>query len=238
MSFIIFFSIMLTAARGSWELWATHRQMPESDPTADNWCYQSIFDLFTPTMEGYSVLVDLDRQILILYESGKEIKSWPVSGGSKENPSPTGSWIVTDIGNWGKGFGGSWIALNVPWGKYGIHGTVEPWAVGNNNVSHGCIRMKNADVAELKKYVSIGVLVYIKHDTAPLRILMDGKVGSDVVKLQVMLKQLGYYGGTPDGRFGAETYEALCQFQIDAQIKVDGTAGQHSWSLLQERISD
>ena len=238
LSLIIFTLIVLVATHGPWDQWVIHYQMPEPNPAVGNWHYQSIFGHFTPALEGYSILVDLDRQRLILYESEKEIKSWPVSGGSKENPSPTGLWIVTDIGNWGQGFGGSWIALNVPWGKYGIHGTVNPWVVGNHNISHGCIRMKNQAVSELKKYISIGVLVYIKHDTAPFRVLMDGKVRSDVLELQVMLKQLGYYDGVPDGRFGTDTYKALCQFQIDEQIKVDGTLGEYSWSLLEKRVSD
>jgi len=211
-----------------------HHFMPEPEPYAENRGF--ILTYFVPSPKGYSVFVDLDNLVLILYENGTEIKSWPVSGGSKESPSPTGSWTVTGISNWSEGFGGSWIALNVPWGKYGIHGTVEPWAVGNSNISHGCIRMKNADVAELKKYMSIGVPVHIKYDNAPFRVLKDGKVGSDVFELQMMLGLLGYYDGSPDGRFGRETYKALCQFQTKEQIKADGIVGELSWNLLHQRV--
>jgi len=196
------------------------------------------FTPFKPTANGYSVLVDLDAKILTLYEDSIEIKSWPVSGGKKENPSPTGSWIVSGIESWGEGFGGSWIGLNVPWGKYGIHGTVEPWAVGDTNISHGCIRMKNQDVAELKKYLSVGDLVYIKYDSAPFRTLKDGKVGSDVLKLQIILKQLNFYDGTLDGNFGTGTFEAVCRFQAAEQITVDGKIGQESWNILLERARE
>ena len=37
---------------------------------------------------------------------------------------------------------GSWLGLNVPWGKFGIHGTLDPHSVGWAS-SHGCIRMNN-----------------------------------------------------------------------------------------------
>ncbi|MBC7959481.1 MAG: L,D-transpeptidase [Vallitaleaceae bacterium] len=36
----------------------------------------------------------------------------------------------------------------VPWGKYAIHGTDEPWSIGSS-LSKGCIRMYSEDAAEL-----------------------------------------------------------------------------------------
>lgn len=192
------------------------------------------FASFEPASDGYSVLVDLDDMILRLYKDGEEFMEWPVSGGSKENPSPVGNWKVLNIENWESGFGGSWIGINVPWGDYGIHGTVEPWAIGNSNISHGCIRMNNDDVAVLKEYMSIGVPVHIKHDTAPFRVLRDGDVGSDVLLLQIMLMQLDYYDSGLDGFFSKGTFEAVCQFQSDENITVDGIGGYDTWSRLQE----
>ncbi len=189
---------------------------------------------FVPAEEGVSVFIDLDIKKLTLFENGTEVKSWPVSGGSKESPSPIGNWKVVGIGNWGEGFGGSWIAINVPFGKYGIHGTVEPWAVGNSNISHGCIRMKNKDVGELKKHLKYGVPVVIKHDDPPFRVLKDGKFGSDVVKLQAALKEMGYYEGNPDGRFGAGTKSALMSFQKSAKIKADGIYGWHAKDIFEK----
>lgn len=224
----------------SWDLLIIHRYMPEpeTNPIPESSGYRYTAESFTPLPEGYSVLVDLDTLVLTLYKDAAPFKSWPVSGGSKENPSPTGAWIVSDIGNWGEGFGGSWIALNVPWGKYGIHGTVEPWAVGSSNISHGCIRMKNADVAELKQYMSWGVPVYIKYDGAPFRALKDGKAGSDVLRLQEMLGLLGYYEGSFDGRFGSGTRKALLRFQTEERIKADGIVGWETWNLLNERVAE
>ena len=239
LALLLMFTLLICAfAYHTWDIWAPGRLLPEPPNQLEEWTYHAVFESFTPAEQGYSLLIDLDEKVLILYEDGLEAKSWPVSGGTKENPSPTGAWKVSDISNWGSGFGGSWIALNVPWGKYGIHGTVEPWAVGVSNISHGCIRMKNADVAELKKYMKWGVPVFIKHDTAPLRALKDGKVGSDVLKLQEMLRQLCYYKGLPDGRFGPATLAALRQFQREEGMKVDGIAGQASWELLQQTLDE
>lgn len=228
LALFVFYAILKTSTM------AIHNTMTDTNNSKVDW--NGHFDQFRPTENGYSVLVDLDNMLLFLYEDALEIKSWPVSGGSKEDPSPTGNWEVTGIGNWGSGFGGSWIALNVPWGIYGIHGTVEPWALGKYNISHGCIRMNNEDVAALKVYLSIGVPVHIKQDNAPFRILKDGYVGSDVLLLQMMLMELNYFNSEPDGVFGEETYEVVCQFQADENITVDGTVGSESWYRVLEKI--
>ena len=47
------------------------------------------------------------------------------------------------------------MGLNVPWGQFGIHGTVYPNSLGWAS-SHGCIRMGNSDIAELYKIITIG----------------------------------------------------------------------------------
>ena len=43
-------------------------------------------------------------------------------------------------------------------GQIGIHGTNDPSSVGKN-VSHGCIRMKNAAITKLAKMLPLGVPV-------------------------------------------------------------------------------
>jgi len=42
----------------------------------------------------------------------------------------------------------------------GIHGTNEPWSVGSH-ASHGCIRMRVADVEDLYNRVFVGTPVQI-----------------------------------------------------------------------------
>jgi hypothetical protein len=182
--------------------------------------------------KGCTLFVDLDNCNMIVIMDGKPLKAYPVSGGASDSPSPVGTWKVTEIANWGEGFGGSWIGLNVPWGKYGIHGTVAPWAVGEYNASHGCIRMKDADVDAVKKLVRPGTVVHIKQDAAPFRKISGGMVGSDVQRTQKMLKRLGYYHGSADGIFGDRLESAVRRFQKDNRLYQDGIVGRRTYDRI------
>lgn len=94
------------------------------------------------------------------------------------------------------------MGLNVPWGNFGIHGTLDPYSVGWAS-SHGCIRMNNDDVAELYNIVSIGTKVIIVNGVyrefgTGFRNLKSGMYGSDVMEIQKKLKELGFFYGTPN----------------------------------------
>ena len=52
-------------------------------------------------------------------------------------------------------------AMGLDRGNYGIHGTNNPGSVGRF-VSHGCIRMYNADIRALYRMVSIGTPVVVE----------------------------------------------------------------------------
>ena len=107
-----------------------------------------------------SILVDVESSKLYLLDNGKLVKEYSCSGGKWNTPSPIGTWKIIKKAKWGEGFGGSWLGLNVPWGNFGIHGTLNPQSVGWAS-SHGCIRMNNDEVAELYKNVLIGTKVTI-----------------------------------------------------------------------------
>ena len=105
------------------------------------------------------------------------------------------------------------MGLNVSWGQFGIHGTTNPNSVGWAS-SHGCIRMKNKEVAELYRIVPIGTKVTIVNGVygnfgTGFRDLKSGMYGSDVMQIQKKLKELGFFVGTPNGKFGAETEKAV-----------------------------
>ncbi|HPF57029.1 MAG TPA: peptidoglycan-binding protein, partial [Clostridiales bacterium] len=146
-----------------------------------------------------------------------------------------GIWHVTEIYDWGKGFGGTWIGLNVPWGVYGIHGTKEPWLVGKKNVSHGCIRMKDEDAIEVKNLVTIGSSVQIKQDSLPFRNMGKSMTGSDVYNTQIMLKNLGFYTGTIDGIFGEGMERAVKSFQRTYYLEDDGIIGKTTYEKIIEQ---
>ena len=91
----------------------------------------------------------------------------------------------------------SWLGLNVPWGKFGIHGTLDPHSVGWAS-SHGCIRMNNSEVAELYKIVPVGTKVTIVDGVygpfgKGFRDLKSGMYGADVMEIQKKLKELGFF---------------------------------------------
>lgn len=91
------------------------------------------------------------------------------------------------------------MGLNVPWGQFGIHGTLNPETVGWAS-SHGCIRMNNNDVAELYNIVPVGTKVVIVNGSygdfgTGFRNLKSGMYGSDVMQIQQKLKDLGFFTG-------------------------------------------
>jgi len=51
-------------------------------------------------------------------------------------------------------------ALYLGSSMYRIHGTNEPWTIGQN-LSSGCIRMMNADVIDLYGRVKVGTRVIV-----------------------------------------------------------------------------
>ena len=100
--------------------------------------------------------------------------------------------------------------------SFGIHGTLSPYSVGWAS-SHGCIRMNNDEVAELYKIVPIGTKVTIIDGVygvfgKGLRDLKSGMYGSDVMEIQKKLKELGFFNGNPNGKFGIETERAVQRY--------------------------
>ena len=82
------------------------------------------------SVKEYKILVDVEDSKLYLFENGKVIKEYKCSGGKWSTPSPIGTWKITFKAKWGEGFGGSFLGLNVPWGKFGIHGTLNSNSLG------------------------------------------------------------------------------------------------------------
>lgn len=164
----------------------------------------------------YSIFVDVEESKLYLLENGEITKTYKCSGGKWSTPSPIGTWQIVQKAKWGEGFGGSWLGFNVPWGNFGIHGTLEPNSLGWPS-SHGCIRMNNDEVAELYKIIPIGTKITIVDGPygafgKGFRHLKSGMYGSDVLEIQKKLKKLGFFTGIPNGKFGSETELAVQRY--------------------------
>ncbi|MCR4436749.1 MAG: L,D-transpeptidase [Clostridiales bacterium] len=65
----------------------------------------------------YCIFIEIEDKTLYLLQDGKCIKEYPIASGKSGMPSPIGFWKITDKSDWGEGFGGRWMGLNVPWGK-------------------------------------------------------------------------------------------------------------------------
>ena len=62
--------------------------------------------------------------------------------------------------------------------------------------------------------------------------LKIGSEGADVKRLQQRLKDLGYYTGSVDGKFGQGTEQAVRDFQAAHKLTVDGKAGKSTQTTL------
>jgi lipoprotein-anchoring transpeptidase ErfK/SrfK len=113
------------------------------------------------------IVISIPDRKLAVIQDGRVVKIFQTAVGAPESPSPVGSFqIVNSVPDptwYTKGkvvpagpsnpLGPHWLGLNLK--GYGIHGTSAPASIGQN-ASHGCIRLRNADIRELAGMVSIG----------------------------------------------------------------------------------
>jgi len=113
------------------------------------------------------IVISIPDRKLALIENGEVLKVYPIAVGASQSPSPRGEFRVANrierptyyapgkaVGpGAGNPLGTRWLGLSLK--GYGIHGTNEPRSIGKR-ASHGCIRMRNADVEELFEIVRVG----------------------------------------------------------------------------------
>jgi lipoprotein-anchoring transpeptidase ErfK/SrfK len=120
---------------------------------------------------GYSLLrthlvVDLERFEATLLRDGRPIFRARVGVGKPSTPTPTGDFYIRDrVANFHNAFYGplafgtsarSAVLTDWPGGGFvGIHGTDRPELIPGR-VSHGCIRMRNADIIRLGRLMPTG----------------------------------------------------------------------------------
>jgi len=187
-------------------------------------------DAYLDENNNLTILIEVDRKRLSVIDlnTGEIIKSYAVATGKSNSPTPLGTFKIVEKARWGGGFGSRWLGLNVPWGKYGIHGTNKPGSIGFN-ASAGCIRMRNKDVEELYDMVDYNTTVTIINDLfyGPFgygfRNLRPGDRGADVAEVQKRLKINGYYDGIIDGIYGEGMKKALIEFLKDNKMPLTDT---------------
>jgi hypothetical protein len=126
---------------------------------------------------GYEVvhtrlIVDRARLTLTLLRNGRAVFRAPVGIGRDATPTPAGAFYVRDrLTRYASPFYGpvafgtsaqSATLTDWPAGGYvGIHGTNQPGLVPGR-ISHGCIRLRNADIARLARLLPVGTPLEIR----------------------------------------------------------------------------
>lgn len=119
----------------------------------------------------YRITVSTQKRELLLYRAGEVIMREPVGLGKDTTPTPGGVFYLKELlrprnpagayGPYAYGLSGYSNVLNEFLGgdgQLGIHGTNDPSSIGRN-VSHGCIRMRNAAITKMAKILPLGVPV-------------------------------------------------------------------------------
>jgi peptidoglycan hydrolase-like protein with peptidoglycan-binding domain len=109
---------------------------------------------------GHRVEIDLNRQVLFLYEGGKLSKIIAVSSGTSETPTPTGDYaIYSRSEGWETSALGRLYNSQYFTGGYAIHGSL---SVPAEPASHGCVRIPMTAADWFPSHVSIGTPVYVR----------------------------------------------------------------------------
>ena len=135
-----------------------------------------------PRAYGTVITIDRNNFRLRLFKRLKFSRSYGVAVGQPAYPTPTGRFQISN-----KQVNPAWTAPNSPWagelagtttpggsasnplrarwmgiaGGVGIHGTSQEYSIGSR-ASHGCIRMRVADVIDLYPRVPVGTPVLIR----------------------------------------------------------------------------
>lgn len=123
--------------------------------------------------DPYRVDVALKAHQLSLFKDDTLVKTFPIGVGKAETPTPGGTYYLRVLikttnpngpyGPYAYGLNGFSTVLKQFGGGdgvIGLHGTNEPQLVGQD-VSHGCIRLKNSDILQLVKVLPLGTPVRI-----------------------------------------------------------------------------
>jgi hypothetical protein len=118
------------------------------------------------------LVVDRARFRATLFRDDRKIFSAPVGVGKPESPTPSGNFYIRDrLSSFGDPFYGpiafgtsarSAVLTDWPAGGFvGIHGTNEPGLIPGR-ISHGCVRLRNADILRLSSLMPVGTPVTIR----------------------------------------------------------------------------
>jgi L,D-transpeptidase ErfK/SrfK len=130
------------------------------------------------------IVINIPQRMLFLFKSGALAAAFPISAGRPDWPTPTGKFKVLEKAKDKPWFipesireeekraekrippgpenplGAYWIRISP---DCGIHGTIRPSSVYQFE-THGCIRLRNEDIASLYAQVDLGMPVHIIYE--------------------------------------------------------------------------
>jgi hypothetical protein len=150
-------------------LWV-HVRLPVLPNNSTGWLPRAALGPYT--FVRTRLVVDLERLTLTLLSDGRPIFRAPVGVGTPSSPTPTGQFYIRNkLIRYRSPFYGpiafgtsarSRFLTDWPAGGFiGIHGTSEPELLPGR-VSHGCIRMRNADILALARLLPVGTPLTIR----------------------------------------------------------------------------
>jgi hypothetical protein len=123
---------------------------------------------------NWRVTVQLRRHRILVHHGSVLVLHEPIGVGRALSPTPAGDYYVADLvrathptGFYGpyafglSAFSTVYTSFGGGDGQVGIHGTSQPQALGTD-VSHGCIRVRNAVIRELARELPLGTPVRIQ----------------------------------------------------------------------------
>jgi hypothetical protein len=118
------------------------------------------------------LVIDLERLTATLLRDGRPVFSVPIGAGQPQWPTPRGAFYIRSVlTRYSSPFYGpvafgtsarSSVLTDWPGGGFiGIHGTDQPQLLPGR-VSHGCIRLRNADIVRLRALMPVGTPLTIR----------------------------------------------------------------------------
>ncbi|HEY6794749.1 MAG TPA: L,D-transpeptidase [Kineosporiaceae bacterium] len=145
--------------------------LPVRPNQAQGWVHRSDVTLF---QHDYRMVISISRHTLTVYRGSAVQLTEPVGLGTATTPTPGGVFYTMELlkpsdpkgayGPYAFGLSGFSTVLTEFMGgdgRIGIHGTDDPAGLGKN-VSHGCIRVRNAAIERLARTLPLGVPVQIE----------------------------------------------------------------------------
>jgi lipoprotein-anchoring transpeptidase ErfK/SrfK len=147
-----------------------HVDLPVRPNGSTGWIRADQVELHT---NPYRLVVSEGAHQLSVYKDDAVIMTMPVGIGTSDTPTPGGRYYLKELlrppdpnGAYGpyayglSGFSNVLQSFEGGPGVIGLHGTNQPELIGTS-VSHGCIRLRNADIEKLVPILPLGTPVEI-----------------------------------------------------------------------------